>query len=708
MAGFIDEESVYQLWLDYFALRDLSKVVRYIADKYPEIRSLEISFKDIFQVNGTLAEVVLDRPEMALRVGEAAIQSLLEPDQKVGINLRVKDLYKEQKIDIRDLRAENLSKFISVEGIIRKVTEVRPKLLTGVFTCTSCGFKQEILQDTFQFQEPLDCSKDEGGCGKRAGSTTFKFTIQESLFIDSQKIEIQEYPEGLRGGDQPQRISIFLEDDVCGKVSPGDRVSLTGILKAKQRKEGQNKATVFDIFLQGNCIDTNDQVFDEMDLTDEDIDMAKMMAKDPGIFNKIIRSIAPSIFGLDHIKESLTLQLFGGVAKEYPDGSKGRGDIHILLVGDPGTAKSQLLTYMSRLAPRGIFTSGKSASAAGLTAAVVKDDFGEGRYTLEAGVMVLADKGLACVDELDKMTETDRSAMHEAMEQQTVSIAKAGIQATLQSRCSVLGAANPKQGRFRPEEGKHDQINLPPPLKSRFDLIYTMTDEPDNQRDRDLATKMINRHRTGELYSLSKTTGDRTYESMLESGDQDMNRSKPVIEPEVLRKYIAYSKRVCFPVLTDEAMTEIIDFYVSLRERSSGPMGDSGRVALTARQLEALIRMAEASARVRLSNTVKEQDSKCAIRMIENSLKDVAMTEAGEYDIDGIMGSGFKNQKDKMHMIIGIIKEYRSQDGRISKPELIEKSLQRNITELELEKYLKKLQDEGAIFKPRTGEFSVL
>lgn len=707
MVGFVDEDSVYQLWLDYYALRDLSTMVRYIADRYPEVRSLEVSFKDVFQVNGTLAELILDQPEMAIRVGEAAIQSLLEPDQKVGINLKVKDLYKEQKIDIRDLRAENLSKFISLEGIIRKVTEVRPKLLTGVFSCTSCGFKQEIIQDSFHFQEPLDCPKDDGGCGKRSGSTTFKFNIQESLFIDSQKIEIQEYPEGLRGGDQPQRISIILEDDLCGKVSPGDRVTLTGTLKAKQRKEGQTKGTVFDIYLQGNCIDTNDQVFDEMDLTDEDIDKAKMMAKDPEIFNKIVRSIAPSIFRLDHIKESLALQLFGGVAKEYPDGSKGRGDIHILLVGDPGTAKSQLLTYMSRLAPRGIFTSGKSASAAGLTAAVVKDEFGEGRYTLEAGVMILADKGLACIDEMDKMTESDRSAMHEAMEQQTVSIAKAGIQATLQSRCSVLGAGNPKQGRFRPEEGKHDQINLPPPLKSRFDLIYTMTDEPDNQKDRDLATQMIKRHRTGELYSLSMT-GDRTYESMMESGDQDMDNAKPAIEPDLLRKYVAYAKRVCFPVLSDDAMTEIIEFYVSLRERSAGPMGDSGRVALTARQLEALIRMAEASARVRLSGHVTEQDARSAIRMMENSLKDVAMTDTGDYDIDGIMGSGFKSQRDNMHMIIGIIKEYRTQDGRISKPELVEKALQRNISELDLDKYLKKLQDEGAIFEPRTGEYSVL
>lgn len=707
MARFVDEEFVYQLWLDYLAIRDLSAHIRYIADTYPEQRSLEVEFNDIFNVNGDLAEIILDQPEMAIRVGESAVNSLLEPDQKVAINLRIRELYRKQWISIRNLRAENLSKFIALEGLIRKVTEVRPKLLLGVFSCTSCGFKQEIIQDSFHFTEPLECSKDDGGCGKRAGSTTFKFNVHESLFIDSQKIEIQEIPEGLRGGDQPQRISVFLEDDLCGKVAPGDKINLTGILKAKQRREGQTKATVFDIFLQGNYVKMDDQVFDDMNLSDEDVDRSKMMSKDPGIYKKIVRSIAPSIFRLDHIKEALMLQLFGGVAKEYPDGSRGRGDIHILLVGDPGTAKSQLLTYMARLAPRGIFTSGKSASAAGLTAAVVKDDFGEGRFTLEAGVMVLADKGLACIDELDKMTESDRSAMHEAMEQQTVSIAKAGIQSSLQSRCSVLGAANPKQGRFRPGEGKHDQINLPAPLKSRFDLIFTMTDIPDNKKDRELARSVIKHHRIGEIYRLSKT-GDRTYETMIESGDAGIDEAMPAIDPEELRKYIAYSKRVCFPVLTEEAMSEIVDFYVSLRERSAGPMGDSGRVALTARQLEALIRMAEASARIRLSDVLTPADAKTAIRLMENSLKDVAMTESGDYDIDGIMGSGFKSQKDKMYEIINIIREHKAKDGKITRIELEERARDRNITEVELDKYLKKLQDEGAIFEPRSGEFSVL
>jgi replicative DNA helicase Mcm len=708
MERYVDEETIYQYWLDYFALRDLSSKIRFIADNYPEARSIEIDFRDVFQANGELAEVILDRPDMVVRVGEAAINSLLEPDQKVGINLRIRNLFKNEKISIRDLRAENLSKFISLEGIVRKVTEVRPKLLVGVFSCTSCGFKQDIDQDPFHYTEPLECPKDDGGCGKRAGSTTFKFQITESLFIDSQKIEIQEFPEGLRGGDQPQRIAIILEDDLCGEVSPGDRISITGSLKAKQRKEGQTKATVFDIYLHGNCIDSNDQVYDDMELTEEDINHAKMMAKDPQIFSKIIGSIAPSIFGMDHIKESLALQLFGGVAKEYPDGSRGRGDIHLLLVGDPGTAKSQLLTYMSNLAPRGIFTSGKSASAAGLTAAVVKDEFGEGRYTLEAGVMVLSDMGLACIDEMDKMTESDRSAMHEAMEQQTVSIAKAGIQSTLQSRCSVLGAANPKQGRFRVGQPKHEQINLPPPLRSRFDLIFTITDEPRVNEDRKLASSVLERHWLGEL-KMSETTGDTRLRTLEETGSNIVDRAKPIFAPEVLRRYVAYAKRECYPVLSDEAREEIIDFYVNLRAENSSFGGEGGgSVALTARQLEALVRMAEASARIKLSSTVTRQDARVAIDLMRYSLKDIALTESGTYDIDGVLGSGFKSQKDKMYEIVKIIKEFQTKDGKMARKDLVAVASDINIDEHELDGYLKKLQDEGAIFEPRSGEYSVL
>jgi replicative DNA helicase Mcm len=310
---------------------------------------------------------------------------------------------------------------------------------------------------------------------------------------------------------------------------------------------------------------------------------------------------------------------------------------------------------------------------------------------------------------MDKLTESDRSAMHEAMEQQTISIAKAGIQATLNSRCSILGAANPKQGRFRIGQPKHEQINLPPPLRSRFDLIFTISDIPNARTDRELAEAMLRRHRIGEEAQIAKFD-DRKRDQMEESTDSVYEEGRPALDVDVLKKYIAYSKRKCFPVLTKEASAEIIDFYVNLREKNSQLSGgeEGGVVALTARQLEALVRLAEASARVRLSPQVTLEDAKNATDLMEWSLKDVAMTDSGIYDIDGIIGSGFKSQKDKMYEILTIIREYQTTDGRITRAELRQRAEERNISENELDNYLKKLQDEGAVYEPRTGEFSIL
>jgi replicative DNA helicase Mcm len=704
MIGSKDEDGLFQMWLDLFTLKGMIPLLRNIADNFPEQRSVTLQFDEILKANGELAEMILHEPEFVLGTGEAAILSLLESDQRVTINLRIASLMANERIKIRDLRAENLSKFVSIEGLVRKVTEVRPKLLNATFSCGSCNFRQEIIQDSFSYTEPLECPKDEGGCGKRAGSTSFKFIVGESRFMDSQKIEIQESPEGLRGGDQPQRITVYLEDDLCGRVSPGDRVTVTGTLKAKQRKEGQSRSVVFDLYIQSNHVHQKVQVYEEMELTEEDIAKVKNIAGNIRVFRNVVDSIAPSIFGLTEIKEAMALQLFGGVQKDMEDGTRVRGDIHVLLVGDPGTAKSQMLFYMSNLSPRGIFTSGKSSSAAGLTAAVVKDEFGEGRYTLEAGAMVLADKGLACIDELDKMEESDRSAMHEAMEQQTVSIAKAGILSTLQSRCSVLGAANPKHGRFRSGVPKHEQINLPAPLRSRFDLIFTITDVPDPTRDRELATAVVRRHWLGELRN-SEQKGDKTLQDLKDRGEVGEGEIKPLIPKDDLRKFVAYSKKECDPVLSNEAKDEIVDYYVNLRERNSslGSEGDKS-VALTARQLEALIRMTEASARIRLDHVASKTDAKIAIELMEYSLDQIAKNEEGKYDIDGIMGSGFLGQREKIGEIMNIIKELDGK-GAATRSEIIRVARDRNIDEDELTRYLKKLIIDGAIYEPSYGVY---
>src|SRR2546427_389043 len=335
-------------------------------------------------------------------------------------------------------------------------------------------------------------------------------------------------------------------------------------------------------------------------------------------------------------KEALALQLFGGVAKLMPDGRRIRGDIHLILVGDPGTGKSELLSYMIRLSPRGIYATGKAASAAGLTAAAVRDEFGEGRWTLEAGALVLADLGLAAIDEIEKMNPQDRSAIHEAMEQQRISVAKAGITAVLQSRCAILAAANPKFGRFDEHKYISEQIDLPPALLSRFDIIFSIIDRPQAERDRELAEHILKGHKVGEI--RRRRDAGLVVES--EAPEQPFT---PEFDPDFFRKYVAYAKRI-YPVMTDEAMQIIERKYLDIRK--TGEAAGSS-VPITPRQLEAIIRLAEASSRLRLSETVGAEDADRAVRIVEYWMGMVA-GEEGRFDIDIIQTGISQSQREQI------------------------------------------------------------
>jgi len=475
-------------WEEFFAEYGYEATIISIADRYPEERSLEVKFVDLDRYDTDLAIYLLEKPDEALSAAEEAVRSLVPPtDEDIAIHVRITGLSKDSRVRIRDLRSKHLGNFIAVEGLVRKATEVRPKMMVGLFECMRCHAVVKEPQEGPVFREPLECYKEQGGCERTASSTKFRLLSERSEFLDTQKIEIQEAPEGLRGGEQPQRLEAYLEDDICGMTSPGDRVVLNGVLRSRQRGRFGRKSTLFDVYLEINSIETQQVEFEEIELTEEDIALIRKEAESEGIFRKIVASIAPTIYGLPTEKEALALQLFGGVPKVMPDGTRLRGDIHILLVGDPGTGKSAILTYMSQLAPRGIYATGRSATAAGLTAAAVRDEFGEGRWTLEAGALVLADKGLVLIDEIDKMDPQDRSSIHTAMEQQVINISKAGIQASLPTRCAVLGAANPKFGRFDEHKYLSEQIDLPPTLLSRFDMIFTFLDRPESSKDRRMA-----------------------------------------------------------------------------------------------------------------------------------------------------------------------------------------------------------------------------
>ncbi|MBI0584625.1 MAG: hypothetical protein ISF22_10430 [Methanomassiliicoccus sp.] len=1272
--------SVASRWEAFFQGTEYMQKVREVGDLYPEVRSVNVAYDDLDRFDADLAASLLDHPDIYLLAGKQAIKNLMHQEmRRAEINLRVIGLPRDSRVEIRDLRAKHVGKFVSVEGLVRKATEVRPKITDALFQCLRCGHVIKEAQEGLFFKEPMECYKEQDGCGRSAGSTKFKLLTEESRFVDTQKVEVQESPEGLRGGAQPERLTGYLEDDAAGSVAPGDRITLNGILRSVQKGQPA-KSTLFDINLDIIAAESQRHEYEEIQITDEDIAQIVEVAHSPDVFKKIVASISPTIYGYDVEKESLALQLFGGVPKNLDDGTRIRGDIHILLVGDPGVAKcvvgdtdltmadgsvrkirdvveevlasatveeiddgvtapadlnvltfsmrgrmeggkcvrvwkrtapekllkvttekgrtvivtpthplfvhngrairpveacclnvgrpiavstgmfkhwdnenfgwdcgfdmdpiaskeevdppekwvydlevdqsnnyiangivshnSQMLRYMSRLAPRGIYASGKSSSAAGLcvapdtrieidgtevaigefvegrmrspvetasgqwretvsdqcavatvsdrcqtsreveaiwriktpsflmeiveslgsrltltpetrvwcrpevspdgwvrasdvevgqeilvreagtgrfrwslvsevrevtdnlppyvydltvrgghsflangfvahnTAAAVKDDFGEGRWTLEAGALVLADMGMAAVDEMDKMTDQDRSSMHEAMESQcydertevltssgwrlfrdvekddlivsmdprgeielvrpslyvdneydgemyrirsehvdlvvtpnhnmfvsvdgrddvfalsrmdelpldqmirfkkhatwvgeemalpvvhrqateeaftvmhqpipkevmnasagqlrqflgsmitsrdpsgnrmvttadrtfaddvqemalkaglaanideeengaryritlldgpsteplvdagteitreryhgriycvevpnhllyvrrngkpvwcgnTISVAKAGITATLQCRCSLLGAANPKYGRFQEHQYIAEQINMPPALLSRFDLIFAMTDKPSADRDASITQHILKAHRRGQVRkyldpsNLVGVDGEKIL--------NDTTAMLPALERDFFRKYVAYSKKI-HPVLSDEAMAIISQFYLKIRKQGEA---EGSSVPITARQLEAFVRLSEASARARLSPVVEADDANRSVRIVEYYLRRIA-GEGDKLDFDIIATGTSHSQREQIgiikKLIAGLAKNAEFKKG-VPAEEIFKAALSDGIAEDRAKTLIKRLAQNGEIYSPSPGHY---
>jgi replicative DNA helicase Mcm len=1125
-----------------------------LAQKYPnERRSLFIDWQDLYRFDPDLADDYKSQPEQLQEYAEEALRMYdLPVDVSLGqAHVRVRNL--PESTAIRDIRAADRGKLINVHGVVGKTTNVRPKVTMAAFECQRCGTLTRIPQSSGDFQEPHECQ----GCERQG---PFRINFDQSEFVDAQKLRVQESPEGLRGGEKPQSIDIHIEDDITGEVTAGDHVSITGILKLDQRGNDREKSAMFDVYMQGVSVEIEDEQFEEMDITEEDKKKIVELSNKDDIYEEMVGAIAPSIYGYDQEKLSMILQLFSGVTKELPDGSKIRGDLHMLLIGDPGTGKcvagdtrvtltdgrevpirdlveanlddpkpvddgvwdavdvdipslqtdgtlvnqqatkvwkreapdqlyrirtatgrelevtpshplyvqsdgffqaktaedlsagtfigvprrvlddsdytdvipdvgpelrrireglgftqsdcgiprstyqnyergsrnpsreslskvlgafkarlneitnadaspdsvvadggggletlrrdvealsslvdgdigwdriesietiepedewvydlevegthnyltngvvshnSQMLQYIRNIAPRSVYTSGKGSSSAGLTAAAVRDDFGEGQqWTLEAGALVLADQGIAAVDELDKMrcvtgdtlvqtgdsitpirdlaldaaengsieeldngrtirdvdldvwtmtedgclvqrdvtaiheydapeelcevtVETgeqltatedhpffvlddgervekgaadlhtgdwvyvpdelprhaadggvaaqngdadvlpdidslppnaresliqgdvevrrvsevsrvsaneaaekthnpkvydltvegthnfvangmvvhnseDRSSMHEALEQQSISVSKAGINATLKSRCSLLGAANPKYGRFDQYEPIGEQIDLEPALISRFDLIFTVTDQPDEEKDANLAEHILQTNYAGELHTHRTNNNNSNFTE--EEVDTVTDEVAPTIEPDLLRKYIAFSKRTCFPTMTQEAQDRIQEFYVDLRSKGQD---EDAPVPVTARKLEALVRLAEASARVRLSDTVEKEDADRVIEIVRSCLKDIGVDpETGEFDADVVETGTSKSQRDRIKNIKNLIADLEDEyeDGApIDK--IIERAEEVGVDQSNAEHEIDKLKQQGEVYEPRT------
>ncbi|MDJ1433019.1 minichromosome maintenance protein MCM [Halostagnicola sp. A-GB9-2] len=670
--------------------------VKQLAQQYPnEQRSLFIDWQDLYRYDPDLADDYLNQPEQLQRYAEEALRLYDLPiDVSLGqAHVRIRNLPDTESPEIRDIRAQNMNKLVQVRGIVRKATDVRPKIEEAAFECQLCGTLNRIPQSTGDFQEPHECQ----GCERQG---PFQVNFDQSEFIDAQKLRIQESPEGLRGGETPQALDVHVEDDITGQVTPGDHVSAVGVLRLEQQGNQQEKSPIFDFYMEGISVDIDEEQFEDMDITEEDKKEIVRLSTEDDIYEKMVASIAPSIYGYDQEKLAMMLQLFSGVTKQLPDGSRIRGDLHMLLIGDPGTGKSQMLGYIRNIAPRSVYTSGKGSSSAGLTAAAVRDDFGDGQqWTLEAGALVLADQGIAAVDELDKMRSEDRSAMHEALEQQQISVSKAGINATLKSRCSLLGAANPKYGRFDQYEPIAEQIDLEPALISRFDLIFTVTDNPNEEKDRNLAEHILTTNYAGEL-----TTQQEEMTSLEVSTDEIEEMTEqvdPEIDAELLRKYVAYAKQNCHPRMTEEARNTIRDFYVDLRLKGTD---DDAPIPVTARKLEALVRLAEASARIRLSDTVEVGDAERVVEIVRSTLQDIGVDpETGEFDADIVEAGTTKSQRDRIKNIKQLISDIEAEyDDGAPMDIVLERADEIGMDQSKAEHEIDKLKQKGEVYEPST------
>lgn len=635
-------------------------------------RSIVVDFEDLIAHDADLARSILDKPDEYFEYLDrsAWAQLKIEDPEYAEIikRLRVRFRKLPEKHLLRKIGSENIARLLSIDGIIVRSTSVKPLLIKAAFQCRKCNALSYVEQAGMLMRGPGVCA--------HCRSKVFEFMEKQSTFMNSQEIRIQERPEDLPPGQLPRAIDIKLSEDLVDIARPGDRVSITGVARAQQEFVGRKaRLRTFDLLLDANYVDIVGKEVEVVEITPEDERHIRELAKDPFIHRKLIASLAPSIYGYGDIKEAVLYLLFGGVPKRLPDGVMIRSEVNVLLVGDPGVAKSQLLQYVSRTAPRGLYTSGRGTTAAGLTAAVVREK--SGGMVLEAGALVLADKGVACIDEIDKMRPEDRVAIHEALEQHTVSVAKGGIVATLNARAAVLAAANPSLGRYDPYRNITDNISLPVTLLSRFDLLFIMKDVPEADSDSRMSDHILTLHRL-------KTTPE-----------------EPPLLPDTLRKYIAYAKRI-EPSLSEEAVNEIRQYYLKMRSMSGST---ESPIVITPRQLEALVRLSEARARSFLRDRVESEDARAIIRLMTLSLQDVGIdTTTGKMDIDVIMTGKPKSLRDKMQVVLSTFADLEKQLGIVEDSTLYQAlSRKVDITDDEARRLVDQLVKEGILYSPKPG-----
>ncbi|KAK8475494.1 hypothetical protein V6N13_065859 [Hibiscus sabdariffa] len=575
--------------------------------------SLEIDYKQFISVHPNIAIWLADAPQSVLEVMEDVAQRVvfdLHPNyrnihQKIYIRITNLPIYDQ----IRDIRQIHLNTMVRIGGVVTRRSGVFPQLQQVKYDCNKCG---AILGPFFQNSYS---EVKVGSCPECQSKGPFTVNIEQTVYRNYQKLTLQESPGTVPAGRLPRYKEVILLNDLIDCARPGEEIEITGIYTNNfdMSLNTKNGFPVFATVIEANYVTKKQDLFSAYKLTQEDKEDIERLAKDPQIGERIIKSIAPSIYGHEDIKTAIALAMFGGQEKNVEGKHRLRGDINVLLLGDPGTAKSQFLKYVEKTGQRAVYTTGKGASAVGLTAAVHKDPVTR-EWTLEGGALVLADKGICLIDEFDKMNDQDRVSIHEAMEQQSISISKAGIVTSLQARCSVIAAANPIGGRYDSSKTFSQNVELTDPIVSRFDILCVVKDVVDPVTDEMLAQFVVDSHFRSQPKGANmddKAFSESQEETQASAGLADSK----ILSQELLRKYITYAKLNVFPRFHEKDMAKLSKVYADLRKESSRGQG----VPIAVRHIESMIRMSEAHARMHLRQHVTEEDVDMAIRVLLES-----------------------------------------------------------------------------------------
>jgi replicative DNA helicase Mcm len=648
-----------------------------------------VDFNDLVSVPFIESKFV-ESPDEILNAFSRAIKEILQerfPEyaRKIEHDIRARIANFPAERSLRQINSEVITKMTSVSGMVVRASEVKPLAKELTYKCLDKHISKFTLLDGMSLDKAVKCQSP------KCPYTNLAIVAEESRFIDFQIVRLQELPEDLPPGQLPHYVNVSMKQDLVDYARPGDRIILTGIVRIEQERVSgvkQSESALYRLRMDGNNIEfiggrgiKGTRRTEREEISPDEQKIIRTLSKNPDIYDRLIASFAPHIRGHELFKEAILLLIVGSTQRALSDGSKVRGDINVFLVGDPGTAKSEMLKFCARIAPRGLYTSGRGSTAAGLTAAVVRD--ASGIFMLEAGAVVLGDQGLVCIDEFDKMRPEDRSALHEVMEQQSASIAKGGIVATLNARTSILAAANPMFGKYDPFKNLTENVNLPIPLLTRFDLVFVVRDIPHEEKDRQIAQHILSQHGT----SGTDTTS--------------------LIDVDILTKYLAYAKQND-PVLTKEAENKIMEFY--LKMRSVEGEDKEKMITITPRQLEGLIRLSTARARILLKNQVEEDDANRAIYLFNEMLKNAGIdVNTGKIDI-GVLQGRPRSEVSKLATFMEILKslEGEPQSPVLEQTFVDELVKSEKFNEEEARNYIRRMVRDATIYESKPGHYNTV